>query len=269
MADTVTTNYSLTKPEDGASNNTWGAKLNTDLDTIDTLIKANADAIALRATLASPVFTGNPQAPTPALGDNDTSIATTAFVAAGYLPIASPTFTGVQTGPDYLANGANANGLGYSHTRAGKVGYDLYNNGGVTAWAMYQPAHATGDEWRLAALNGGGVVDVFIVDLAGAATIKGTNAGLTVTDRDGAGSWTVYDQSDILRFWNGSDRFSLDGSGNVVFNGATVSANITRSGAGPHLYHVNGAFGSGRVYVTAAGAADPTSAAGDIWIELS
>jgi len=31
------------------------------------------------APLASPVFTGDPQAPTPAAGDNDTSIATTAF----------------------------------------------------------------------------------------------------------------------------------------------------------------------------------------------
>jgi len=35
-----------------------------------------------RAPLASPVFTGNPQAPTPTAGDNDNSIATTAFVAA-------------------------------------------------------------------------------------------------------------------------------------------------------------------------------------------
>jgi hypothetical protein len=35
--------------------------------------------------LASPVFTGDPQAPTPATADNDTSIATTAFVKAqGY-----------------------------------------------------------------------------------------------------------------------------------------------------------------------------------------
>ena len=38
------------------------------------------------APLASPVFTGDPQAPTPATADNDTSIATTAFVKAqGYL----------------------------------------------------------------------------------------------------------------------------------------------------------------------------------------
>ena len=35
---------------------------------------------ATGAPLASPAFTGNPTAPTPAQGDNDTSIATTAFV---------------------------------------------------------------------------------------------------------------------------------------------------------------------------------------------
>jgi hypothetical protein len=34
-----------------------------------------------RAPLASPTFTGDPKAPTPAPGDNDTSLATTAFVA--------------------------------------------------------------------------------------------------------------------------------------------------------------------------------------------
>lgn len=40
------------------------------------------NALALKADLASPVFTGNPTAPTPSVGDNDTSIATTAFVTA-------------------------------------------------------------------------------------------------------------------------------------------------------------------------------------------
>lgn len=38
------------------------------------------DALALLAPLASPVFSGNPTAPTPSAGDNDTSLATTAFV---------------------------------------------------------------------------------------------------------------------------------------------------------------------------------------------
>lgn len=50
-------------------------------------------------------------------------------------------------------------------------------------------------------------------------------------------------------------------------SGGTVTGNITRSGSGVHLYHADAAYVSGRVFVTAAGAADPTSLPGDIWIE--
>jgi hypothetical protein len=59
------------------------------------------------AALASPVFTGNPTAPTAASGDNDTSIATTAFVKAAVdAAVAAAVATTVYTNLD----GTNTSG---------------------------------------------------------------------------------------------------------------------------------------------------------------
>jgi len=113
--------------------------------TSNTSIATTAFVAASFAPLASPTFTGVPQAPTPTLNDNTTKIATTAFVFANAATLDSPTFTGTPAAPTaapgtattQIATTAFATTLAFQTAlpdQAGNSGKVPTTNGTVASW---------------------------------------------------------------------------------------------------------------------------------------
>lgn len=121
MADTTTTNLNLTKPEVSASNDTWGTKLNADLDAIDALFTTGPALLVTKggtgATTAAAARTNLGVA----IGSNvqawdadldaiaaiagtsgllrKTAANTWSLETTAYAPLASPALTGTPTAP--------------------------------------------------------------------------------------------------------------------------------------------------------------------------
>jgi len=174
--------HSVTKAQVGLGN------VNNTSDAEKPVSTATSDALALKANLASPTFTGVPAAPTPLSTDDSTAIATTAFVKdQGY--VTSSGVTSVSGTAPITSSGGDTPAIGISAATTSAAGSmsstDKTKLNGIAAGAQVNVAT------NLTTARDGGEVYIYsstgtdITLLAAATTVAGVMTSLDKTKLNG------------------------------------------------------------------------------------
>jgi hypothetical protein len=222
----------------------WNARIGDVVMTIADITGAGG------APVASPAFTGVPLAPTAAPGTNTTQIATTAFTAAGYLP---------------LAGGAIVNNL-VVNAAAGSSAALTGQKGGKNRWQII-----LGDSTAETGSNAGS--DFNIIRYADdGTTVLGTPLAVTRQYGDLKASHGIAAAGANPGSQPGNGNalvgFEVDGTSATLYSSAGAgqwNANWNRNSAGTvHTFAQSGGSWSGSISITATTAAYNTSSSSEL-----